>query len=704
MHDKLKYFIHSYLYLILIVVFTSAAYSQNDSIEQFTELDEIVIIAKNQNITPGCTTTIPTKRQKDLSGNGYELLSHISLLQISVNPSAESVSTLTGKPISLFINGVKAQNYEINNIQTSNVQKIEYFEFPTDPNYKGEKYVLNFILKNVSHGGYVKAGETLYFINSLMSESSLFIKNNYKKMSYDFYTKYSYHNSHHDYGNSYESFLLLDNNENPCCVTKEANTILGRNHGFELPLSFRATYVTNNISLSNWIGFTHSEKPVNYHIGSVIISYPHEEYKFYSSSTSCNNNIWWNADCNLLFGKGYKLNLSTTLSFGNFKNYYTYNTSQLSNTNITNNSSDNFGHGHFETNLQKNINENHTIGINCSYNFVNHDVKYTSTSDYRNNSFFDYLNFIFSYRYTLSSVFLTYVNAGTRWIKFGNDEMSKSGLYPEVNLLFSYNPTTSHQFNLHLNLTNQSAPPEFFNSNIQRISEFLYLTGNVDAKSVNSILGNIGYSWIQSNNFNLYAFAEFSANHNAPYFKYVHYNNGTAILQSPENNANQETIISGVKFNFKPTARLQLSPFITYVYDKLKGSSKHVINQFVFRFDANYYLDKFFIGGIFFLPTKKFKSLSSTVEHRPAIYILNAGFGHGPWNIKFSLNNIFRKIYTPLTNKIISPLYSSAFYESDKLCERSISLSVNYTLDFGKKTTHNNELAIPTYIPSAILK
>ena len=103
-----------------VVTFAQTA-ANTDSIEKASQLEEVVVVGQNQSAKAGELSFIPTKRQKEAAMNGYDLLRHLAMPQITVGDFADNISTISGEQVAIFINGLPASDIEVKALKTKNV-------------------------------------------------------------------------------------------------------------------------------------------------------------------------------------------------------------------------------------------------------------------------------------------------------------------------------------------------------------------------------------------------------------------------------------------------------------------------------------------------------------------------------------------------------------------------------------------------------
>lgn len=96
---------------------------------------------------------IPDKEQLKHAYSGYDLLYNLMIPGVSVNRRDGAVSTSRGAA-TLYINGVKVDFHEVQNLRPKDIEKVEYFDRPTG-DYLGDQASINYITKVYKTGGYV---------------------------------------------------------------------------------------------------------------------------------------------------------------------------------------------------------------------------------------------------------------------------------------------------------------------------------------------------------------------------------------------------------------------------------------------------------------------------------------------------------------------------------------------------------------------
>lgn len=100
---------------------------------------------------------IPDKQQIKHAFSGYDLLYNLMIPGLTVNRKDKSVTALTGTA-TLYINGVKADIREIQNLQPKDIERVEYYTLPATGQFSGDAASVNYITKVYKAGGVYNTG------------------------------------------------------------------------------------------------------------------------------------------------------------------------------------------------------------------------------------------------------------------------------------------------------------------------------------------------------------------------------------------------------------------------------------------------------------------------------------------------------------------------------------------------------------------
>ena len=67
-----------------------------------------------------------------------------------------NIETSSGGKVVVFIDYIPASENDLKAMRMSDVRRVEYYEYPSDPRLQGNPFVVNFIMQRYEYGGYVK--------------------------------------------------------------------------------------------------------------------------------------------------------------------------------------------------------------------------------------------------------------------------------------------------------------------------------------------------------------------------------------------------------------------------------------------------------------------------------------------------------------------------------------------------------------------
>ena len=208
------------------------------------------------------TVYLPSQRQKSSAQNAIDLLRLMAIPQININLMDNVVTTPGGQNVAVYINYIPASAEEIEGILTSDVRRVEYLDFPTDPRFQGNEHVINFIMQKYEYGGYTKATVNENFlVGKLSSRASIYSKFAYKRMTYDLYAGASNHDIKHSGTSTIGNYTLENAAGEPYLITR--NEIFDNSHFRynQYPVTFRAIYDSDKVQIANTVGFNFDQSP-----------------------------------------------------------------------------------------------------------------------------------------------------------------------------------------------------------------------------------------------------------------------------------------------------------------------------------------------------------------------------------------------------------------------------------------------------------
>ncbi|MCM1076693.1 MAG: hypothetical protein NC411_04960 [Bacteroides sp.] len=121
------------------------------------DLEGVIVTARNYTVLSDGISVVPTSRERNTSTSGFQLIERMQVPILVINPVDNKINLNTGEEVTYFINGVLSTLTEVKAIVPKDIKRIEILRRPLDPKYEGVPAVINFIVRNSTYGGYVTA-------------------------------------------------------------------------------------------------------------------------------------------------------------------------------------------------------------------------------------------------------------------------------------------------------------------------------------------------------------------------------------------------------------------------------------------------------------------------------------------------------------------------------------------------------------------
>lgn len=156
------------------------------------QLGELVVTGDRCWIENGTVNVIPSRKEKKLSNSPASLIKSMHLPFLKEKDG--TIVSLSGEPVSVFINGERAADIDISTFWPMEVRRVQYMESPADPRFEGARRVVNFIVEKYRLGGVIRFNGTQKVPdNGYYTAAS---KLAYRKMTYGVMVNGSYLRDH----------------------------------------------------------------------------------------------------------------------------------------------------------------------------------------------------------------------------------------------------------------------------------------------------------------------------------------------------------------------------------------------------------------------------------------------------------------------------------------------------------------------------
>lgn len=690
------------IYCAIITIAAMAQTETPDSVKT-QELDEVVVEAQMQRTSPTATTYTPSGKQKSTAQNAIELLRLMAIPQIKINPMDNSVTDNTGEGVSLFFNYMPASKEDIEGLRTADVRRVEYLEFPPDPRFRGAQRVINFIIQEYEYGGYTKVTADEDFLIGLSSNTNIFSKFAYKKMTYDLYVAANNLNSYHSGYDIDGKYTLKDSDGKDFTLSRNETTDNAHSKQNQYPVTFRASYNIEKVQISNTLGYSHSSNPIQNQNGSLTYSPAAEQdYSYSRSNPSQSNSLSYQGNYFFVLPKDYSVNLNPQFSYSHNNNSLTYTTSRAEP--IIRNARENAYYYRVNAYINKRFAQKHTLmlGINTG-NTINR-LQYTGNASYSDRFSNPYVSGQLCYQAQIQK-FSLYADAGVLWERTSINTIKNDDVYPYVHFNIRYTPNNKNAFSAYFQFANNTPGIDQKASDLLRDNEVMYITGNPSLDNSRHITFNINYTWLPSNVFNMSAFGRYFELFDRFITAYEPFDNGRALLRTYINDGNyiqSEIGIAATLNLFNKSLQLYVSP--NQKFYRSTGVFDKSFYPFQVTAQATYYFKQWYFQAYYQSHQKMMFTSSPTTYRSRDFYALSAGWSNSDLNISLTAYNMFNSNWDTSDRYIQSPLYAEHRTTYGTNSHARLNLSVTYTFGYGKKVKRGNEVGKQSGVSSAIMK
>lgn len=666
----------------------------------------MVVKAQMHRTDASSSTYIPTVKQRTSAQNAIDLLKQLAIPQISINLMDNSVTTPSGQNVAIYINYIPASEEEMEGLSTSDVRRVEYLDFPTDPRFQGNEHVVNFIVQKYEYGGYTKATVNENFlVGRLSSRASVYSKFVYKRMTYDLYAGASNHNINHS-GNSVLSLYNLKNEMGQAYQTTRNETLESAHLKYnQYPVTFRAVYDTDKMQIANTVGFNFDQTPLSETKGILsFIPQQNTDYSYYKNEQSTSRYFVWSGNYYFILPHDFDLSVSPAMNYGHTNYSYLYQTSLPGSSSIANISKENVWQFRGSATLFKKITDKRSAFFRAWFGSTSNEVSYFGTSPY-NNDFLDmYAGAALGYNFS-NDKWTIRADAALQWEKNQINDQSVSEVYPLLNLSAGFSPSQKHSFRTYFHFGANYPGASEKTPNVLQQNELMYYTGNPNIGLSRQVTLNFSYNWIPTTTFSTSAFIQYFGEYNLYVPAYRPYQGGTALLRTFETDGNYNRTQIGVSFNYRLfDGNLQLAASPSVSFYRMTGIFDISRSPFYCNASATYYLGNFYFQAAYQTRSLTLQGNRGVIYKDRDFYQILAGWSHSNWNIRISGMNLFRKDWLCATNLLSTSLYSETQLVEGNNFHQRLNLSVTYTFGYGRKVKQGNEVGEQSGAASAIMK
>ena len=636
---------------------------------------------------------IPDKQQIKHAFSGYDLLYNLMIPGITVDRRKGTVTTSRGSA-TLYINGVKADFREVQNLRPKDIERIEYFDMPTDQ-YLGDAASINYITKEYQTGGYI----------SLDGEQNI----GYTKGDYNVGAKISHENTNYLVFGGYnmrkydgvetsknEEFNFNDYSVYRNTATEDANYKNDQQY-----MQFKVNNMTKKRSLSGFISFVHDNTPHNDQ--NEMLAYQSELGNSSIHSVESINQESYKPAVSLdgIFYLNDKQRLRVMLNGSYSKNEYQRNyaeQSQLYNTNVDEDLYSFSAVGTYNIKLK----HNNSLGGNIQHYHNIASSEYTGNTISSQHLWMGETMAFLSYTQDIGKKFSFTISPGVSLLNYqlNHSEDDKHRFWTfRTNTWIRYRLNSKHQFTLGLAIGNEQADISYLNTVNQTVDSLIVKRGNpyLDNTKIYSYffryLAQIGQANIQ-----LYINYRTYPNN----ISYDYYIENNKLINSYKSDGSFHNLRLEYLCSYRFSDNLRANAILRYEHMNVPDNADLKEDNIFASLDVNYFIKAFAINAYAKTTERKLDQTSFVYTKNPATYGLSVRYSGKNWMAEVGTENPFTKHqhYREYADYCV---YRYNQVQTSRIYQQTAYVKLAYTFDFGKNTSRENN-DVDRSINSAILK
>lgn len=633
---------------------------------------------------------IPDKIQKKHAYSGYDLLYNLMIPGLNVNAKSGSVKAARGEA-TLYINGVKAELREIQNLRPKEIEKIEYYDIPSGI-YMGDIASINYVTKTYQLGGYISL-DGWQNIGYLSGNYNLWAKMDLNKWSYTFFGGYGTNRYNGIQEDRTELMNISDSYVHRTLVNQ--NALLRDNQQYA---QFKVNYKAEKYNVYALAGLVCKSTPENSQDN--LLHYENNTYEdVVSLNSTTEKNLKPSVCVDGIFNPTSRQRIHINIT-GN----YVHNTYSR---NYTENKQESFTHADedlysFKAMGVYNITlKNSSIGASVLHDHHISSSLYGGDYDswqhlWRGESLFNltYMQHLFNNKVTLM------INPGLSLLNYKLHTQPKRQDWTfRTNSWIRYQLHSSHQFSLGFAMGNFQPDISYMNTVDQTIDFLRIQRGNPNLS--NPIIQEYFFTYDATlNPVNLQLNSWYTKIKNNVSVDY--YPEGEKLISSYQSNTTYDKWKLELIASCRISDRLRINSTLKYEKFKIAGGSKLSTNNFMASLQANYFIKSFTLSAWGKSTEKTLDSRKLAVLKSPTLYGFSLRYNKADWMAEVGTESPFTR-HARYREYVDYGVYQYNQIRTSRIYQQTGYVKVAYTFDFGKKTAKERR-NVNLSIDSAILK
>lgn len=653
-------------------------------------LGEVLVSSNSVMRKKGYLLIIPDKTQKKHAYTGYDMVYNLMIPGLKVDRRNGKATTMAGE-VSMYINGVKANQRDIENLRSKDILKVEYHEIPTG-RYAGEPAVINYITKVYDTGGYVSfIGEQNIGYNGGKYDVSS--KTTRKNTSLTVYGGYNYQKHNGIAEDIRERLNLSEDIINRDRKSKDGSYSNNQQYG-----QIKVSNDTKKHNVYGILTLAREETPRNY-LNSLLEYTGGKNEKTASNDGTKAENLEPSLKLNGTFHVADNQELSVLLEGAYAKNCYERNYLENNYLSMTKANEDFYS---FSLRSFYNIEMKYNNSMYFSWMHFHNVTSSDYTGDYTSWQHLWRGETLLNAQYTQKiKEKVTYmISPGISVLNYRlHGSKLKRFWSPRLNSWILYNFSRGQQAGIGFGIGNNNPSISYLNSVDQAIDSYQIKRGNPYLGNTKVYDAFAKYQGIFKSlivDLNLW-YTTLSSNIIPDYYL----ENGK-VISSFRSNSTFHKLKADLSCTYKFSDRLRANMNLKYERMSLARTPDMTANNYSGSFDVNYFIGLFTINAYVKTADQRLDESSLILLKSPASYGCSVRMNSNKWMIEAGVNNPFTK-HVGYRQRADFGVYTFNETRTSRLYQQTGYVKVAYTFDFGRKTDRENGHVEKT-VNSGILK
>lgn len=664
-------------------------------------LGGVTVTPDTESLLADRTVYLPSQRQKNSSQTGIDLLMQMAIPQIRITGN-DKIESNDGRPVAIFIDYVPASATDLKTMRLSDVKRVEYLQYPSDPRLAGNPCVINFIMSQYDYGGYFKAFGNQNIISSSGQLLGM-LRYQRKNMTYDIWGSGFASQSPHTGVEQNEVYRLPAENGETRLIQRHTDVSSSNRLHQQHFVAFRARYNTERIQASSEIDMTLDRRPHDDTHGSVTYSGIDNANGEYTSRIRNNSKyVSYSGNYFFILPGNNSVSLKPTYTFNHTERITRYEeTGYLP---IDNVAADNTSVMTLPFGFQHDLGRNGKLDILLNGSHEYSRTRYSGSTVSYDRGRSTQLKTGITYDRSFNPIYI-HLGAGWNFSRLQLNDYADHPSSPWADLTINYSINKRNSISGGIHYSTQAPSPNFKSGNIIQANPWLSYTGNPALIPSDRYDLELSYTGLPTKTLSYTLFAN-SVNITDRY-AYVYEASPQGVLRTIQQPMGSwRRVAAGANATLRLFDRkLLLSANGTWqlTHNGIPYNYNHSYIHYYAQ--AYYYAGNLTFGMVYIAPQQYGDGwMNGYMVHSKSDFYIFLGWADSRWNVRAAFFNMNRWNWKAETLVMHSDVYDDLQQSFSTSFHALIQLRATYTFGFGKKVDRSNDQNTSGTTSSGILR